>query len=162
MGSFVAARDADINRLVRLSGLGPLPYRSFHNPPVRRAPAPPAPPPEVARPSATVLTLSPAAGDGAPVLRVITGMGGLAARPLPAMRPAAELAPLPSLADQPAATARPPAAAPGFALLSRAIGAEVAPPPPAAPAPPPAAPAARASFPLLNAALSAGGGSPWR
>ncbi len=162
MGSFVTARDADINRLARLSGLGSLPYRSFHNAPVRRAPSPPAPPPEAARPSATVLTLSPAAGEGAPVLRVISGMGGLAARPLPVMRPAAEVAPMPPFADRPAAMARPPAVAPGFGLLSRAIGEDIAPPPPLTPAPAPAAPAARASFPLLNAALSAGGGSPWR
>jgi hypothetical protein len=166
MGSFVTARDADINRLARLSGLGSLPYRSFHNAPVRRAPAPPAPPPEAARPSATVLALSPAAGDGAPVLRVITGMGGgmggLSARPLPVMRPAAELAPMPSFADRPAAIARPAAPAPGFGLLSRAIGEEVLPLPPASPAHPPAAQAGRDSFPLLNAALSAGGGSPWR
>ncbi len=158
----MTARDADISRLARVSGLGSLPYRSFHNAPVRRAPSPPAPPPEAARPSATVLTLSPAAGDGAPVLRVITGMGGLSARPLPVMRPAAELPPTPSFADQPAAMARPPAAAPGFGLLSRAIGEEVVPPPPASPAAPPAAQAGRASYPLLNAALSAGGGSPWR
>ena len=159
MGSFVSARDSDISRLAKLSGLGSLPYRSFHNPPVRRAPAPP---PEAARPAGTVLALSPGAGDGAPVLRVITGMGGLAARPLPVMRPAAELAPMPSFAGRPAAMARPSAPAPGFGLLSRAIGEEVAPPPSASPAPPPAAQAGPASFPLLNAALSAGGGSPWR
>jgi hypothetical protein len=162
MGWFVTARDTDISRLARLSGLGSLPYRSFQNPPVRRAPAPPAPPREPARPTATVLALSPGAGDGAPVLRVITGMGGLSARPLPAMRPGAEHAAAAAFAERPAAMARPPAVAPGFGLLSRALGEEVAPPPPAAPLPASAGQDGRASFPLLNAALSAGGGSPWR
>jgi hypothetical protein len=162
MGSFVTGREADIVRLARLSGLGALPYRSFHNAPVRRAPAPP-PPVEAAQPSAAVLSLPGLIGEGAPVLRVISGMGGTAARPSPAMRPVADL---PLIA--PAAARRPPAvrtaAAPGFGLLARALGGEVeqAPAPPAVPIATAATDRNSSSFPLLLAALRTGGGPQWR
>ncbi|WP_149537187.1 hypothetical protein [Siccirubricoccus phaeus] len=172
----MTARDPDIGRLAQFTGVGRLPYRSFHNAPVRRAP--PAPPPAEAEPAtetATVLTLSPAAlspaqSEGTPVLRVIAGLGGAGApaRPAPGPRPTAESPPeAPFMAPPPAALPIPDPRI-GFSLLARAIGQE----PPAPPAAPiqaspaqaqAAAPAAtRRSFPLLDAALSADGVSSWR
>ncbi|MCO6418657.1 hypothetical protein JYK14_21220 [Siccirubricoccus sp. KC 17139] len=150
----MTASDPDIGRLAQLAGLGRLPYRSFHNPPVRRAPPGSSPTEDAPPAGATVLTLSPAQGDSAPVLRVIAGLGGptAPARPTPAAHPVAES--LPDAAPQPPPVfASPsPAVSPPTSLLPPASPSPPTSPwPPAPPAPPAAA--QPAGFSLLAHAL---------
>lgn len=140
-------RDVDVGKLASALGLGALPYRSFRNPPVRRAPPAAAPAVETAKP--VIRAMAGEVPIPPPALRVIStpereapaapaGLAQVIAWPAampasgtaaPPTRSAPEPEPLPLLlaaVADPGIPAMPPREAPSapveFVLLAAAIG----------------------------------------